>query len=122
MVFISVFVPLDEAAQADKEHKETDSEEDRVENSMYEGRFDDSRPQEVNCLLIIKLLNPILKPDNGHVCISGILKFCNPLCSKKRKALNHQSCPNDMTYSRKMLICILMAALRPTPSCGRMSI
>ena len=96
MVIISVFMPLDEAAQADKEHKEASSEEDRVENRMYEGGLEDSRPQEVNRLLIIKLLNPILKPDNGHVCISGILKFCNPLCSGKQRAFRHENCPNVM--------------------------
>ena len=88
MVFISVFEPLDEAAQADKEHKEADSKEDRVENSMDEGGLEDSRPQEVDCLLIIKLLNPILKPDNRHISVSGILKFCNPLRSETRKALS----------------------------------
>ena len=84
MVVISVFAPHDEAAQADEKHKETHSKEDRVEDGVDEGGLDDSRLQEVNCLRIIKLLDAILKPDNGHIRISSVFQFSHPSCSGKQ--------------------------------------
>ena len=87
MVVISVFAPLDKAAQADEKHKETHSKEDGVEDGVDEGGLDDSRLQEVNCLRIIKLLDAILKPDNGHIRISSVFEFCHPSCSGKQRVI-----------------------------------
>ena len=85
MVVISVFAPLDEAAETDEEHKEADSKEDRVEDGVDEGGLEDSRLQEVNCLRIIKLLDAILKPDNWHIRVSSVFEFCHPSCSGKQR-------------------------------------
>ena len=87
MVVISAFAPLDEAAQTDEKHKETHSKEDRVEDGVDEGGLEDSRLQEVNCLRIIKLLDAILKPDNGHIRISSVFEFCHPSCSGKQRVI-----------------------------------
>ena len=70
---VSAFEPLAEAAETDKEHKESDSKKCGVEDGVDERWLENSRPQKVDCLWIIQLLNAVLKPYNRHIRISGIL-------------------------------------------------